>query len=253
MDYLFDERDAEAQLQADQILAEKAALQAKLRGSSGSSDIISTSERKPKRPPNLRPDPKRQATPDIFDDGESESASGLFEILQEMPTTETNDKGTLVYVRDMSLPKHWSGRTPKVLLSETVAKLDRYAIISYQTISGSSRAKRASVIIRWEGQKLDQWSMEEVACHDVTQAEQYIATIALFALTFPTTLGFAGSSLTIGSQTFFRLLPAVYRDLWDELATKRKRDDDATNRAVWSKLRSLVEPKLDVNNKVSGA
>jgi ATP-dependent RNA helicase DHX29 len=92
--------------------------------------------------------------------------------------------------------------------------------------------------------------MEDVACHDETQAEQYIATIALFALTFPTTLGFAGSALSAtGSQTFFRLLPAVYRDLWDELLTKRKRDDDAANRSVWKKLRSLLEPKLDLSNK----
>ena len=254
MDYLFDERDAEAQLQIERMWAEKAALQAKLRGASDSPDITPNSELKPKRLAILRPqpNPERQATPDIFDDGDSESASGLFDILQEMPTTETNEKGTLIYVRDMSLPKHWSGRTPKTLLSETVAKVDRYAVTSYQIISGSSRAKRALVLIRWEGQKYDQWSMEDVACHDDTQAEQFIATVALFSLTFPDTLGFAGSSLSAtGSQTFFRLLPAVYRDLWDELATKRKRDDDATNRAVWSKLKSLVQFKFDLNNKVS--
>jgi ATP-dependent RNA helicase DHX29 len=94
--------------------------------------------------------------------------------------------------------------------------------------------------------------MEDVACHDETQAEAYIATVALHALTFPLTDGFqAGSSTAPGNQTFFRLLPAVFRDLWDELEAARKVRDDAINRSVWARLRTIVEPKLDPSQKVS--
>jgi len=43
--------------------------------------------------------------------------------------------------------------------------------------------------------------MEDVACHDDSQAEAYIATIALHALTFPLTEGFqTGTSASSGSQ-----------------------------------------------------
>jgi len=253
--YFFDERDAEAQYQIERKAADMHALQSRLRGeSTSSSETTLSAAQKIKRPLNLKPQaiPSRPAAADVFDTDEAGSEGGMFEILDSMPTTETNEKGVTVHIRDMSLPKHWSGRTPKTLLSETVAKVDRYAVISYTMVSGCSRAKRAAVCIRWEGQKTDEWDMEDVACHDTTQAEQYIATVALFSLTFPSTVGFAGaSSGASGSQTFFRLLPAVFRDLWDELALTRKRSDDAINRAVWAKLRSIIEPRLELSCRVS--
>lgn len=90
--------------------------------------------------------------------------------------------------------------------------------------------------------------MMDVACYDEGQAEQYVATLALHALTFPSTEGFSAGS-TAGPQTFFRLLPSVYRDLWNELTDAKKLKDDATNRGVWAKLRSIVEPKLSISNK----
>jgi ATP-dependent RNA helicase DHX29 len=258
--YFFDERDAEAQYQTERKSAEALALQCRLRGGPDFPEATDSAERPKRRPPHLQPQhfSSRSATPDVtpdvFDgDGDDdEPEAGMLDILYDMPTTETNEKGITVDIRDMSLPKHWSGRTPKTLLSETVVKVDKYAVISYQIISGASRAKRASVCIRWEGQKLDEWHMDNVACYDVNQAEQYIATIALFALTFPSTIGFAGgASSSPGSQTFFRLLPAVFRDLWDELLIARKRSDEAINRAVWAKLRAIIEPKLEFGSKVS--
>jgi ATP-dependent RNA helicase DHX29 len=88
--------------------------------------------------------------------------------------------------------------------------------------------------------------MVDVACHDMTQAEQYIATVALHALTFPTSEGFASGNLARGTgQTFFRLLSPAFRDLWDELEATRKCSDDATNRAVWSKLKKIIEARSD--------
>ncbi|KAG6846024.1 hypothetical protein H0H87_011072 [Tephrocybe sp. NHM501043] len=255
--YFFDEREAEALYRDERDKANAIALQERLSGKSEASPTQLTGSRDAKkRPPHLHPQVSVLPTVavDIFDDDSEDSASGgVFEILDVIPATETDAHGKTIQVRDMALPKHWSGRTPKAFLQETVAKADRYAAIGYSIISGSSRVKRASISIRWEGKKMDEWSMDDVACHDETQAEQYIATIALHALTFPPTDGFASTtSATPGSSTFFRLLPAVFRDLWDELETVKKARDDATNRSQWAKLRSIIEPKLEVIGKVNG-
>ena len=189
--------------------------------------------------------------PDVFEDDSDELTGGIFHLLDGLTETESGTGGVTITVRDMALPKHWSGRTPKVILKETVSKVDRYAAVSYNIISSASRVKRAAVRIMWEGRKMDEWFMEDTACCDEEQAEQFIATVALHSLTFPPTEGFAATfSSGSGGQTFFRSLPPVYRVLWDELEATRKARAEATNRSVWLKLRSVLETKLQVNNKV---
>ncbi|KAG6867810.1 hypothetical protein C0993_010744 [Termitomyces sp. T159_Od127] len=253
-DYFFDEREAEAVYRIERDRANATALLDKLRGSMVN-PLVEVDGDSKKQQLHLQPQlPTPPAVAhDIFDDDSEDPASGgIFEILESLPATEINSQGKTIRIRDMALPKHWSGRTPKTLLQETVAKADRYAAIGYTIVSGASRAKRAALSIRWEGKKMDEWCMDDVACHDETQAEQYIATIALHALTFPLTDGFAGNpAATSGSLTFFRLLPAVFRDLWDELETARKIRDDAINRKQWAKLRSIIETKLEVHDKMN--
>lgn len=252
--YFFNERDAEARYLVERRKADAVALKARLQGLSTAADSPRVGHPKgiKKRPPNLLPQASVPpvAVIDIFDEEVGESSGGLFEALEEMPTTVTSDRGTTVTVRDMALPKHWSGRTPKTLLTETVSKADKYAAITYTLLSGDSRAKRAAVSIRWDGRKTDDFSMDDVACHTEAQAEQYIATIALHELTFPSRDTFTAAAPS-GGQTFFRLLPAVFRDLWDELETTRRSKTDALNRGVWAKLRSIIEPKLEVAVKVA--
>ncbi|KAJ7597184.1 P-loop containing nucleoside triphosphate hydrolase protein [Mycena floridula] len=213
--------------------------------------ISLTSGSSKKRPPDIQAQPPEESLPvaDFFDD---EIEGGLLGLLEEMPRTEVSANNTIIQVRDMSLPKHWSGRTPKKLLAESVAKVDRYAAITFGIISGASRAKRASVRVRWN-HSLDEWSMDDVACYDDGQAEQYIATIALHSLAYPTTEGFAAATAaSIGGPTSFRLLPPVFRDLWDELEVARKAREDCINRGIWAKLRSIVEPKLESIAKGNG-
>lgn len=249
-DYLFDQREAESMFATERSKVEASALQSKLRGSGTSTPPKPTpSTRRPKEPPSRAESVASTTTSDVFEDNE-DSPGGMFELLEQMPETETTENGTVVQVRDMALPKHWSGRTPKVLLAENVRKTDRYAVISYNAISGSSRAKRFSVEIRWNGGKTQFWTMEDVACHDNIQAEHYISTVAMHALTFPSSDGFAAGGTATGSQTSFRLLPPLFRDLWDELEQKRRVDDDAFNRAVWAKLREILAPKLSRSEKV---
>ncbi|KAI0374315.1 P-loop containing nucleoside triphosphate hydrolase protein [Pilatotrama ljubarskyi] len=249
-DYLFDQREAEAMFATERSKVEATALQSKLRGIETSTPPRqpATSRRKVKETPSRAESVVSASTIDVLEDDE-DSPGGMFELLEQMPETETTDSGTTVQVRDMALPKHWSGRTPKVLLTENVRKADRYAVISYNCISGASRAKRASVEIRWDGGRTQYWSMEDVACHDITQAEHYVSTVALHALTFPSSEGFVAGGTATGSQTSFRLLPPAFRDLWDELEQKRRVDDDNINRAVWAKLRDILAPKLSRSEK----
>lgn len=248
--YFFDEQEAEAMYEVERDKVRERALQDELRGVTS---LAAIDESISKRAPELQPQPSAStASPDIFaDDSGDSTTGGVFELLDDMPTTETNAQGKTITIRDMAMPKHWSGRTPKMLLTETVAKSDRYAAIGYSIVSSGSRARRAGVSIRWEGKKMDEWLMEDVACHDDGQAEQYIATVALHALTFPPTDGFAASVSTFpGSQTFFRLLPAVFRDLWNELEETRKVRDQRINCDVWEKLLSILESKIEVSVKV---
>lgn len=250
-DYLFDQREAEAMFAVERSKVEANALQTKLRATADAAPTKSSPRvrRKIAEPPSRAESVTSVSTTDVFEDTE-ESPGGMFELLEQMPDTETTESGVTVQIRDMALPKHWSGRTPKVLLTENVRKTDRYAVISFACISGASRAKRCSVEIRWDGGRTQLWSMEDVACHDNTQAEHYVSTVALHALTFPQSDGFAAGGTSTGSQTSFRLLPPVFRDLWDELEQKRRSADDSTNRAVWAKLRDILTPKLSRSEKV---
>lgn len=245
-DLLFDENEAEALYRVERKMADAAALKERLQGAAPleteSSPSVKAEER-PTAPFAASAEPTQSS--DFFDN-EDESSTGLLDILH-VSDTETTPEGITVTVKDMALPKHWSGRTPKALLHEMVTKKDRYAAVSYSIISGTSRAKRASAIVRWDGQRTETWSMSDVACRDEGQAEQYIATIALHALTFPPSEGFSNGSQI--SLTFFRSLPAIFRDLWDELEATRKEAESSKNRAIWAKLRSILEPKLDIESK----
>jgi ATP-dependent RNA helicase DHX29 len=243
--YLFDERDAEAHYRSERQRAEAAALQARLRGSPGIADLQPRTPI-PEPEPEHRPPKEIREDPDDIFDSNVEEDGGLLEILDAMPSTLVTDTGVTVRVRDMPLPKGKYERTPKAFLQGTIDTLDSFAVTTYQCISGSSRAKRASLSVRWNSGKVDEWAMVDVACHDMAQSEQYIATVALHALTFPSSEGFASGNLARGTgQTFFRLLAPAFRDLWDELEAIRKSSDDATNRAVWSKLKKIIEARSD--------
>lgn len=254
--YFFREKASAAQYRLERERLHSEALQAKLHGLS---DLIVVHPTPPEvalplkhLPPVLKPTETAKTNIDIFEnDSDDESPGGLFEILQEIPATETAANGIIVRLQTMEVPNHSSDRLPKVMLQETITKKDKYAVTKYACISGPSRVLRASVTISWNGGRTQSWSMDDVGCPDLTQAEQYISTVALHALTFPALDGFAqGGSATGNTQTFFRRLPPAFRDLWDELEAKRKELDEATNRAAWEKLRAITWTKLESQSKV---
>lgn len=247
-DYLFDENEAEVQYRQERKKVEAIALREKLTGASPSETSIEHVKVKQRSTIQVSvPEDKKSEIFDIFD-GDDVSSAGLLDVLH-MADTETTPEGITITIKEMALPKNWSGRTPKVLLQDTVLKKDRYAAVSYSIVSGPSLAKRASVCVRWDGQRTETWTMSDVACRDESQAEQYVATIALHALSFPPSDGFSSFSQT--GPTFFRSLPPAYRNLWDELEDNRKEAENAKNRALWAKVRAIVEPKLDAESKVS--
>ncbi|KAI0257581.1 P-loop containing nucleoside triphosphate hydrolase protein [Lactifluus subvellereus] len=243
--YLFDERDAEAHYLSERQKAVAAALQARLRGDLDATDIQSSAPSLPGIQHKLRQPKEIRGDQDNIFDANGEEDGGLLEILDDMPPTDVTDAGVTVRIRDMPLPKGKFERTSRTFLQAAVNKLDSFAVTTYHHISGLSRAQRASLTVRWSSGSVSEWAMTDVACHYMAQAEQYIATIALHALTFPASEGFASGNLAPGmGQTFFRLLAPAFRELWDELEAARKCSDDATNRAVWAKLKKIAKRRV---------
>lgn len=247
--YFFDERDAERLYRSELGKAHDQLLQATLRGSL---ELVRTKSSKGANAPmtvNVPSEPELQ--PDVFDQEDDESSGGLLEIL-DAPSEVEGPRGTMISVKDMSFHKQSGGKLPRAVLLEYVSKIDRYAAVTFSSLSGHSRAKRSGVRVLWGGGKADEWKMEDIACYEEPQAEHYIATVALHALSFPPTEGFATGSINspVGN-TFFRLFPPVFRDLWDELETDRKLRGGRINREIWAKLWSMVGYKIDTDRDVS--
>lgn len=251
-DYLFDKKEALVLYRKERDNSIQRHLQERLR-----SPLPSAEPRPdvaPKKPDVLPPiSTDSQAATDIFDgdDIDDFESTGLLGFLEDTDPNEITVKGVTYRLREMVVAKHWSGPMPKTVLHDFVAKEDKYAAVSYTIISGQSRANRASISIAWRGNKRDLWSMDDVACPTAPQAEQYIATIALHSLTYPLTDGFISSSPTSTSNsTSFRLLPASYRDLWDELEAARKQRDNERNRAIWGQLLNIAKDKIQRDSDV---
>ncbi|GAA6012163.1 hypothetical protein JCM10207_005153 [Rhodosporidiobolus poonsookiae] len=177
-------------------------------------------------------------------------------LLDEAPAEETTEEGTTIPVRSMALPKHFSGKTPKVCLEETVRKLDKYGTVVLSVVS-RSRAVRASVTIRWSGSaaangggsaeatsngaapgpgvgRTQTFTMDDIACFSQPEAYNYIATIALFAVATSK----EGQGMAVN-----KTLPTIFRDLWDELAEKRKREDEEEYRVKLKLWKAIAEPR----------
>jgi len=152
--------------------------------------------------------------------------------------TETDDTtGDRITVRAMPLPKSFasSSPTPKSSVQTLVVKLDRFSLVDYTSLSGSFRAARVALKIRWATGRLQEWRMEDVGCWTVAEAENYVATLALHEL---------NAVEGRGERGMWRLLPPLFRDLWDELEEKKKDNVDRERRGTWAMLRGILEARL---------
>ncbi|KAJ1303899.1 hypothetical protein OPQ81_008311 [Rhizoctonia solani] len=183
---------------------------------------------------------------DAIDQHSDSDEGGFFgHMLDEMPTEVVTTAGDIVRVHALEFPKSWNQATPKSLLKDYVTKLDTYALISYRSIGGLTRVARAAVQIRWRSKPGQEWIIPD-ACPTLGQAEEYAALLALHSLSAPVRAGFVGirsTSLPVQLSSIGSLPPSA-RDLWKEFETRRKQEEDETNRRVWSGLRTILEPKV---------
>ncbi len=252
-DYLFREKIAEADFQAKWKERLSSFTLAQLRGDQVPA---SSSMREPQSQPLAassesthpldRVEPPSKSNSVFDNDSDNDSEGGMLQLLESIPSEVTSATGSVITVRNLPIPRTWSNRTPKKLLQEVSTSLDRYAVIAYKDMSGGGRLKRATVTIRWTGGFQSKWEMLDIACHDLPQAEFYAATVAAHALTYAaSTDGFQVANLNVNSkmQTTYKALPPAFRDVWEELESKRKSEEDRGNREVWSKLSDILRVK----------
>ncbi|KAF8337940.1 P-loop containing nucleoside triphosphate hydrolase protein [Cantharellus anzutake] len=250
--YLFNAKDADLEFRSQKDAYLSAALHDRLRNPNAIDSLISdTTPRKLRkggassRATPIIAAPSSKSTSDLLEGSDTDQSEGIFgTMLDETPTSETLPAfNTVVRIRDMQLPKQWSGRTPKALLDDHVHRIDKYAAISYFSVGGASRAVRAGVSVRWITRKSQEWRMEEDGCYDHIQAEHFISVVALHGLSFDSPPGFAvGNTANNTSNT--RGFPPVFRDLWNELENRRKSEYERTNRAIWATLRNLLGSRI---------
>lgn len=166
--------------------------------------------------------------------GEPDDPDGLFgNMLDEMPTEEVDEStNTTIKIRSMPLPKQYAGKPPRLLLEDVVRRKDKFAARPvFSLVSSGTRAKRATVSLRWDAGTQQVFTMHEEACPDQAQAYNYVATMALFAI----------DTGSVGRQ----LAPA-FKELWNELEAAKKEQDEEQYRSYLKQVKSLVDPRLQL-------
>lgn len=180
------------------------------------------------------------------DDADEDEEGGMFgNMLDEpVPVDEgTPSNNTIIAVRSMPIPKQFSftGNTPRAVLQAAVKRLPKPPAVSYARLSSSARAARAGLEIRWTPERRKVWRMEDLACESFEEAENYVSTLALHALT-----------ITSDIHCNWRVLPPAYRELWEELETDRQEEDMKAKRKVWQKVKEFASKKLAIVDTSAG-
>jgi len=189
--------------------------------------------------------PEPEETPDVVQAGSgSDSEDDIFgNMLEEpdpeaAPTQQIEDPASTMQIRSMPVPKSFafSGNIPKAMLKAALAKTSKPASVSYIKLSGYSRAIRVGLEISWTSERRRVWKMDEIACDDLVEAENYVATLALSELS---------SRGEIGGVNW-RAMPPEYRELWEELETQRGEEVKVEKRQFWSKIRDISNRQVSV-------
>lgn len=161
------------------------------------------------------------------------------------PVANEASGNTSIRVRSMPVPKQiaYSGTTPKALIRTMVTKAFKLAVLNYVPLSGGSRAARVGLEILFNPKRRRVWRMDDIACDDMQQAENYIAVVALHDLA---TKGDIGQVTWLG-------FPPDYRTLWEEQEDKWKEKEDARRRDVWKTITEIYDRKIgpSVKSEVS--
>ncbi|UNI15628.1 RNA helicase [Purpureocillium takamizusanense] len=193
------------------------------------------------------------------DDDDDDDIAGLFASLPQheidpstgkAQTVINSSDGSKMILRDFG---KWTGVSPRRVLEEACRARDASVKISYTVVSEATFASRQSIDIWWTKPQEPPtampesdveviadparftFTMQRVAASDAKQSEAYIATSALFHI-------FSGNAREEKANL---RLPAVWRDLWNELAETKKEQLDSEDRAVVRSLRTLVRQRHD--------
>ncbi|WWD17179.1 hypothetical protein CI109_101617 [Kwoniella shandongensis] len=256
-EYLFSRKDADVILRGLKSQRDAAALAAKLKGTAlhdkagiPANTPINGSTEIPQADTIVQPDIKDVFETVADDDDEDGGLFGgmLDEPAEPTPAEESSSNNTVIAIRSMPIPKQMSfaGTIPKNVLKSSLAKSAKQAVVTYARLSGASRAARAGLEIRWSATRRKVWKMEDIACDDMAEAENYVATLALSEL--------SGEGEFVGVN--WRTMPPSYRELWEELEVKRKEKEDAGKREVWAQVKAIYEKKAilpPVESKIDGS
>ncbi|KAL2756093.1 hypothetical protein ACRALDRAFT_1050631 [Sodiomyces alcalophilus JCM 7366] len=194
--------------------------------------------------------------------GEEDDGDGIAGLFADLPTQEVDKDtgatsivmngsgGIKITIRDFG---KWAGVSPVRALEEACRSRDSSVNLRYSIVSEIPFAIRHQLNISWDkAQDLPppvvdsnvhatlspynfNFLMQSIATPDKKQSEAYIATWALFHI-----FGTSSKEEKVGMR-----LPPVWRELWAELADRRKSALDAEDRDVVRELRSWVRQKQD--------
>ncbi|WVN88411.1 uncharacterized protein L203_103620 [Cryptococcus depauperatus CBS 7841] len=177
---------------------------------------------------------------DVSNQSENDSEGGLFNGMLDEPEpsstskVDTSSEKSTLFVRPMPIPKLLSSAAtiPKNILKAILNKQTKRVAIFFVNLSGTSRAARSGLEIRWEG-KRKVWKMEDIACENMQEAENYVSTLALSDLEAEKVL----------TGVNWRTMPPAYRELWEETKAKRKEHEDESRRCIWKIIKELWDKK----------
>ncbi|KAJ6443429.1 ATP dependent RNA helicase [Purpureocillium lavendulum] len=264
-DVLFDKVTAEMKWKSERIVVEKQLAAAKKEAQEASSEEPTSStppiETKGSDEDDVAAAAERMAAEILAEtnDDDDDDIAGLFASLPQHEVDPSTGKthtvinsadGSKMILRDFG---KWTGISPRRVLEEACRARDASIKINYTIVSEATFASRQSIDILWTKPQEPptpmpesdveiiadptrfMFTMQRVAAPDNKQSEAYIATSALFHV-------FSGNAREEKSSL---RLPAVWRDLWNELAEAKKEQLDSEDRAVVRSLRTLVRQRHD--------
>ncbi|SNX81910.1 probable DNA/RNA helicase (DEAD/H box family II) [Melanopsichium pennsylvanicum] len=180
----------------------------------------------------------------------SDDEGGMFgDLLNEGPIEDQDaDTGMIVTMRVLPAraKSGGGGKTPRVMLSDALKRADPYSTFKFTAILSGGRMHRSKLDIRWNGGKVvpnknpvtagtptyvDEYTLTTVGCASQLQADDFIATVALFCID--------------RDKSVQRALPPGYREWWEELAGLQKDERDRKSRTRFQRVRDVVRVRME--------
>lgn len=186
-------------------------------------------------------DSQIKATSESGEEEEGSFFGGMLDEPQLSSGQEVRESnGPVMPIRSMPIPKSFSfsGNVPKTLLRSAFAKSTHPVSISFVKLSGDSRVIRVGLEVGWSSTRRRVWRMDDIACEDLAEAENYVSTLALHDLSEVKTI----------PNVNWRTMPPEYRELWEELEVMRLNRERAAKRDVWAKMMELLNRRSDTGS-----